>query len=558
MFSRTRLFTLLFAAGALSACGAPTTASGGDEAADSARTDIQCSTEARLVGLDDASATLIRYRFDPAASVPLSDDGAIDHLFVPGERVIADRAGNFYVIDASGELRLERLGLTGAPEAPVDLGGGFGNYRQVVTGGQGVLYALDDAGALHWFRHTDPESGTATWADGSGRVIADDFSGFQKLVSGGDGLLYALDSEGTVYWYLHLDADEGEADWASGSGSAIADGWHFKDLASSGDGTLYAVDDAGDVHLYHQEDPVGGAALFSPDSGRVVAHGFDRFTSLLAYTPPCDQTALEAALIHWGMYPAASDAYRTLGLSASRIVQTIGNAPASAGFHARDGYANGQPYCAATDISVSGLSQTFLRRLLDRMGRVGFAGWYRWPGHDGWPSYDMAHIHTVYAGAKMKWQLQDQVKDWLANRNGLASHTTYHFATFSSAAKAKVHSLFYGTPAPPASGGHCVAGGYYCGGDKVSGSASTLYRCNGSAAPTVIERCANGCAVNSGTDDVCRSPSACVVGGTYCGGDKVNGDPNALYRCTASYSRTLVRHCGNGCSVNSGRDDSCR
>jgi len=213
----------------------------------------------------------------------------------------------------------------------------------------------------------------------------------------------------------------------------------------------------------------------------------------------------EAALLKWGLHPRASDALRSIGVSASRIMQTIGNAAASAGTHAQDGVVNGHPYCAATDISVSGLSNTQIRHLLEKLGRVGFAAWYRWPGHDGWPSYDVRHIHAVYANARMKSSLRSQIRSWLVGRNGLVSNTLYAFYHWSSTAKAVVRHKFvqsaYGTTNH---GSTCVVGGYYCGGDKISGSSSTLYRCTGTGAPTVVRHCANGCRVNPGSDDSCR------------------------------------------------------
>lgn len=55
-----------------------------------------------------------------------------------------------------------------------------------------------------------------------------------------------------------------------------------------------------------------------------------------------------------------------------------------------------------------------------------------------------------------------------------------------------------------ASGGSCVRGGFYCGGDKVIGNAKTLYRCNGPGKPTVIKVCKAGCRVNPGRDDSCK------------------------------------------------------
>jgi hypothetical protein len=147
-----------------------------------------------------------------------------------------------------------------------------------------------------------------------------------------------------------------------------------------------------------------------------------------------------AALLHWGLHPRASDALRSIGVTSGRIMQTIGNAPASAGYHAQDGTVNGQPYTAAVDLSVSGMSATQIRNFLEQLAKVGFAGWYRVDGHDGWSG--VTHVHAVYANCYMKTQLRAQIRSWLVGRNGLVSNTIYTFHTFTAAAKAAVKAKF--------------------------------------------------------------------------------------------------------------------
>jgi hypothetical protein len=163
-----------------------------------------------------------------------------------------------------------------------------------------------------------------------------------------------------------------------------------------------------------------------------------------------------AALLHWGLHPRASDALRAAGVSGWRIMQTIGNAPASAGTHARDGFVNGQPYSAATDISVSGLSDTEIRNLLEKLAKVGFAAWYRHNGFDGWSGVN--HIHAVYANCLMKTSLRSQVRSWLAGRNGLVSNTVYHFHTWTAAARAVVKAKFAMSDSGTTNGGAGVPG----------------------------------------------------------------------------------------------------
>jgi hypothetical protein len=151
---------------------------------------------------------------------------------------------------------------------------------------------------------------------------------------------------------------------------------------------------------------------------------------------PCDLVAVKSsAYLLYGLHPDASDALRQIGLDAGDISQTIGSAAASAGTHAQDGTAEGKPYSAATDIRVAGLTQTQIKKRLADLASVGFVAWYRWPGHDGWPASEAPHIHAIWVGAKMKLSLRDQVRDWIAGKNGLASHTTYTFYTWEQCRK---------------------------------------------------------------------------------------------------------------------------
>lgn len=105
----------------------------------------------------------------------------------------------------------------------------------------------------------------------------------------------------------------------------------------------------------------------------------------------------------------------------------------------------------------------------------------------------------------------------------------------------------------------CVAGGLYCGGDKLAGDPETLYQCNGGGVPLARGVCASGCSVRPTADDTCRaSAGTCVDGGLYCGGDKLDGDPQRLYRCSAGAGVAGVV-CADGCIIGAaGTDDSCR
>ena len=269
-----------------------------------------------------------------------------------------------------------------------------------------------------------------------------------------------------------------------------------------------ALPDVGDAdHLgldavLAAEPPETDAATFDTDAAAELADVAVDDTDEVA--APTGFQSL-AAILKFGLHPRASDALRSIGVSASRIMQTIGNAAASAGTHAQDGVVDGHPYSAATDISVSGLSNAQIQNLLARLAKVGFAAWFRWPGHDGWPASEVRHIHAVYANAKMKSALRSQVRSWLVGRNGLASNTLYGFFHWTAAEKAVVrHKFTQSADGTTNAGADCFVGGEYCGGDKISGDKATLFRCTGTGAPTVVRHCANGCAIHSGDDDACR------------------------------------------------------
>jgi hypothetical protein len=166
---------------------------------------------------------------------------------------------------------------------------------------------------------------------------------------------------------------------------------------------------------------------------------FDDDDVLSVFDEDIDSLAFQPLLAS-GLHPRASDALRAAGVTAGRITQTIGNAPASAGYHAQDGTVGGKPYTAAVDLSVSNLSSTEIHNLLERLAKVGFAAWYRKNGSDGWVGAN--HIHAVYANCLMKTQLRAQVKSWLVGRNGLVSNTTYKWHAFSATAKSVVKAKF--------------------------------------------------------------------------------------------------------------------
>lgn len=248
------------------------------------------------------------------------------------------------------------------------------------------------------------------------------------------------------------------------------------EMAQLPDGTS---DPDHDARLLVEGLPQDDAATFDDDDALFVfdgevAESSDAATGTIAFQPS----------LAYGLHPRASDALRAAGVAAWRITQTIGNAPASAGYHAQDGTVNGRAYTAAVDLSVSGLTTTQIHNLLERLAKVGYAGWYRKSGSDGWVGAN--HIHAVYANCKMKTQLRSQVRSWLVGRNGLVSNTRYNFHTFSALAKSVVKSKFAQSSSGTTNGGSGVSARV-----NTSGVALTI-RASASTSSTAVGSVADG------------------------------------------------------------------
>lgn len=204
------------------------------------------------------------------------------------------------------------------------------------------------------------------------------------------------------------------------SGMVLLQGCRLEDGALDGSERARVVAPATD------ETDAGGAG--GPDASRHADAGPEK--------PP------HLPLLKAGLHPDASDALRALGITADQITQTIGDEVASAGTHLEDGTVDGRAYGAATDIGVRGLSDADIKDFLDGMTQYGFAGWFRNPGEDGWPSNDVRHFHIIYTGAPMKLLLRNQCRDWFDRKNGLRSHALYGFFTWTLAQRVAVEALY--------------------------------------------------------------------------------------------------------------------
>ncbi|HSJ68262.1 MAG TPA: tachylectin-related carbohydrate-binding protein [Anditalea sp.] len=125
------------------------------------------------------------------------------------------------------------------------VGSGWNNFSKIFSGGNGVIYAIQKStvdmrtgrrtgGNLLWYRHDGRNTGTWDWASNSGNKVGNNWSRFVNVFSGGNGIIYAIDENGNLLCYRHLGWFEGTFSWSPNSGEKIGHGWKFQHVFTGG------------------------------------------------------------------------------------------------------------------------------------------------------------------------------------------------------------------------------------------------------------------------------------------------------------------------------------
>jgi hypothetical protein len=123
--------------------------------------------------------------------------------------------------------------------------------------------------------------------------------------------------------------------------------------------------------------------------------------------------------------------FKEVALPYNNVVQSVGDAPQSAGYHAQDGtFANergiSEPYCAAFDMSLKHphhYTGEQVGRILLRMLAKGIVPFWRQPSQ----GFSGPHIHAIDCHLRMKDQLQRQVREFLDGGDGLVGDNVDSF-----------------------------------------------------------------------------------------------------------------------------------
>ena len=193
--------------------------------------------------------------------------------------VLSGGDGILYAVDSQGQLLFYRdrnRDGTGDVHSPAVIGqGGWQSMRHLFAGDPGVLYAVDSQGRLLFYRDHN--------RDGTGDVHSPGIIGqggwqdMRLLTYGGDGIIYAVDSQGRLLFYRDHNRD-GTGDVHS-PGIIGQGGWQdMRQLVAGEPGVLYAVDSQGQLLHYRDYPRDGTGDIHSPS---VIGNGgWQRFSRL--------------------------------------------------------------------------------------------------------------------------------------------------------------------------------------------------------------------------------------------------------------------------------------
>jgi hypothetical protein len=175
-------------------------------------------------------------------------------------KIFSGGEGIIYAIDNAGDLiwydhDTWRDGSTEAKDRKIVGKKGWKKFLSVFPGGQGVVYVIEEHGNLLWYKHLAWRSGgtdPSDWDAESAKIIGHGgWDGFRQVFSGGNGIIYAIDNEGKLRWYKHEKWLTGD-DKPQPIGETKGNGWNeYRQVFSGGDNVIYAVDNAGRLLWYY-------------------------------------------------------------------------------------------------------------------------------------------------------------------------------------------------------------------------------------------------------------------------------------------------------------------
>ena len=189
--------------------------------------------------------------------------------------------GIIYAVNQQGQLLFYRdttQNGTGDVNTPAVIGqGGWGAFKFLFSGGNGIIYAVNQQGQLLFYRDTT-QNGTGDV--NTPKIIGQGgWGAFKFLFSGGNGIIYAVNQQGQLLFYRDTTQNgTGDVNTPKTIGQG---GWAgFKFLFSAGNGIIYAVNPAGQLLFYRDTTQNGTGDVNTPAT--IGQGGWQAFSQLFS------------------------------------------------------------------------------------------------------------------------------------------------------------------------------------------------------------------------------------------------------------------------------------
>ena len=176
--------------------------------------------------------------------------------------------GTLLWYDHKGFSEGNGIDVAGAWEGPKKVGVGWQNFKQVFSGGNSVIYAIQDDGTLLWYRHNGFSKGDGLDVEGAWegpKKVGIGWQNFKQVFSGGSNIIYAIQDDGTLLWYRHNGFSKGDGIDVAGAWEGpkkVGKGWqNFKQVFSMGYGVIYAIQNDGALLWYRHNGFSSGDGL---------------------------------------------------------------------------------------------------------------------------------------------------------------------------------------------------------------------------------------------------------------------------------------------------------
>jgi hypothetical protein len=205
--------------------------------------------------------------------------------------------------DLSWYRHIGRADGSFAWEGPKKVGNGWGEFTRTFPGDDGVIYAITpmkqanvqiegktppaEGGDLLWYRHTGHDDGTAGWDEP--KKVGTGWGEFLQVFSGGNGVIYAVQRNGDLTWYRHIGRADGSFAWEGPK--KVGTGWgEFTHVLHGGQPSIGNVTD--EITRFYVDNlgvlTVGtptGPVIRTPDDGYRQTYTFGNILKPLGDFP---------------------------------------------------------------------------------------------------------------------------------------------------------------------------------------------------------------------------------------------------------------------------------